>query len=353
MEYYGNTIVEWLIVFGLILASFVAGKVIYWIFGRWIKFLTRKTKTQLDDLIVDMVEEPIVAVVILFGIRFSLERLNLPDAVDLWSERGFHMVIALIISWLIARLYDALHEAYLIPMAARTETDLDDQILGVSKAGIRIIAWGLGIVVGLNNAGYNVGAILAGLGVGGFAFALAAQHALENLIGGVNIHLDQHIKLENRIQLRGNSGRMIDGIVTDIGFRTLKVKTRYEGRIVSIPNSVVSNQDIVNVDTEDGRQMFATYKLAPDTSYENIQLALDLLKGIAKSHENTQDLVVTGLAQITDISKDIILLYWIKPEASNLKTRTAINLEIVKQFKENGIRFTDRSRYEYQKEVYL
>lgn len=191
------------------------------------------------------------------------------------------------------------------------------------------------------------------LGIGGLAFALAAQHTVGNLIGGLNIFLDRHFKPGTRIQFRSESGEPIDGVVENIGFRTMKVKTRYEGRVVNVPNSTVANQAVVNVDSEAGRQMFAVYKLAPSTKHDKIEVALKLLKDIARSHENTTDVAVTGFVQVSEVSRDIMLLYWIKPDASNLKTRTAINLEIVKQFEEHGINFTDRVHYEYQKEVYL
>jgi len=349
--FYGNTILRWLIALSGIVGSFVLGRLIYWIFSRWIKIFTRRTRTELDDSIVDKLKEPFSFGLTLLGVLLSLNTLAMTDSAAELINRIFALVAVLLGAWAIVRLYDSFHTRYAMRFAAKTSTDLDNQLLPVVRTGVSFVIWSLAAVIGLNNAGYDVGAVLAGLGIGGLAFALAAQHTFGDFVGGLSIFLDRHINLGGRIQLHGASGDLIDGVVEDISLRRIKVRTRYEGRIVLVPNSMVANQDVVNVDSERSRQIFATYKLAPETSYEKIQLALKLLKDIAKGNENTDDLVVTGFIQVTEVSKDIMLLYWIKPEFSNIKTRTEINLEIVQRFEQNRIEFTDRIKYEYQKEV--
>jgi MscS family membrane protein len=67
--YYGNTVGEWLSALLLIVLSLLIGRITYWIFGRWIKHLARKSQTRLDDIIIDMIEEPLVVIITLFGIR--------------------------------------------------------------------------------------------------------------------------------------------------------------------------------------------------------------------------------------------------------------------------------------------
>ena len=106
---------------------------------------------------------------------------------------------------------------------------------------------------------------------------------------------------------------------------------------MTIPNMRVARADIVNVDSENGRQIFAVYRLTPDMNDEQVQLAMEILKSCAKAEEDTQEKVVTGFFAITEYSRDVMLLYWIKPDASNLKTRTRINLDIIRRFKENNL----------------
>ena len=346
--YYGNTLTQWLITLALIVLSFILGRVIVFFIIRSLSRITKHTSTAVDDILVDKLYQPATTILVILGIRYSLSVLTLPEGVTTFITNGFRFILTLIVTWAVIRAYDVIHDQYLIHIATRTETAIDDKLMPMIKSGLHFIIISLGLIVGLNNAGYNVEAILAGLGLGGLAFALAAQHTLGNLFGGLTILTDRHVKIGDRIQVEGG-GQSIDGQVTQIGFRTTRIKTRYEGRIVNIPNSIVSNSAVVNVDSEDGRQVFAIYKLSPCMNYEKVQCAITLLKEIVENHDNTKELVITGVPQLSEISRDVMLLYWVKPEASNLKTRTAINLEIMRCFEENGIKFTDKSHYEYQR----
>jgi MscS family membrane protein len=184
----------------------------------------------------------------------------------------------------------------------------------------------------MDTAGIPVLSLLTGLGIGGLAFALAAQETVGNFFGSIAIFVDKPFRIGDRIQVEG-----YDGVVTEIGLRTTKIRTRYQGRIVTIPNMKVARADIVNVDSEKGRQIFAVYRLTPEMNDEQVTLAMEILKGCAEADEDTQEKVVSGFFAITEYSRDVMLLYWIKPEASNLKVRTRINLDIIRKFKENNI----------------
>jgi MscS family membrane protein len=184
----------------------------------------------------------------------------------------------------------------------------------------------------MDNAGLDVFSILAGLGIGGLAFALAAQETVGNFFGSIAIFIDKPFKVGDRIQVRGH-----DGVVKAVGLRSTRIRTRYEGRIVTIPNSMVARADIVNVESENGRQVFSVYRLTPDMNEKQISSAMDLLKQIAQSDADTKEKVVSGFFAISEYSRDIMLLYWIKPGVSNLKTRTRINLDIIRKFKEKQI----------------
>ncbi|MFY0686905.1 MAG: mechanosensitive ion channel [Cyclobacteriaceae bacterium] len=348
--YYGNSIYNWLIAFGLILLAFVAGRILYWIFKNTFRKITKRTTSQLDDLLLDNIEEPVVFIAVLFGVRFGVEKLNIAEEYHQIEEYAFAFIITIAFTWMIIRVYNALHETYLVPLAERTHTDLDDHLLPVIKKVLNILVWTLGAIIALNNAGYDVTAVLAGLGIGGLAFALAIQHTFGNIVSGMLIYTDHHIKVGDRIQVKGRWGR-IDGVVQEIGMRTTRVKTRYEGRLVSIPNSMLTDQDLINVESEDGRQLFHVFKLAVDTIPEKVELMMEILKEAVKSTEGTKELVVVGLVKVSEISLDIMHLYWVENESSKVKTRNAINLKILRRMQEEDIKFTDRTMQHYNKDV--
>ncbi len=78
-SYYGNTVLDWAIAFGIIIAAFLVGKIVYWLSSTVFRQLTKRTKTNLDDIILDMVEEPLVFVLTVAGIWYGLRTLELPE----------------------------------------------------------------------------------------------------------------------------------------------------------------------------------------------------------------------------------------------------------------------------------
>lgn len=330
--FYGNTVLDWAQTALIIVGALVLGKVLYWLIGKTVKRMAAKTRTNFDDIIVDMVEEPFVFSVIIFGIWYGLKNLTLSQAAGVAVNGGIQALLILDAAWLITRMFEALAEEYLVPFAKKTESDLDDHIISIIRKGLKVSIWIIAIIMSLDNAGFDVYSILAGLGIGGLAFALAAKEAVGNFFGSIAIFLDKPFRVGDRIQVCGH-----DGVVIGVGIRSTRIRTRYEGRIVTIPNLMIASADIVNVETENGRQIFAVYRLTPDMNEKQVSSAMEILKQIAKSDEDTAEKVVSGFFAITEYSRDIMLLYWVKPEASNLKTRTRINLEIIKQFKKNNI----------------
>ena len=100
-----NPISRWLIAISLFILTFVVGKVVYWILSRWVKRLTQKTETKLDDIIIDMLEEPFAFAVVLVGARYSLSWLTLPDSIAAWPDDAFQFLLAITIAWFAVRLY--------------------------------------------------------------------------------------------------------------------------------------------------------------------------------------------------------------------------------------------------------
>ena len=278
-SYYGNTILQWAIAFSLILFSVVLGRLIYILIGRYIKRLTAKTETKLDDIIIDKVEEPMVGVLILIGVRYALNTLTLTTGVAEFVGNLFNFATTILIAWLILRLYDAIHEEYIVALVSKTDTDLDDQILPVVRSGIRIMVIALGIVVGLNNAGYDVQAVLAGLGIGGLAFALAAQDTVSNLFGGITIFIQRPFQIGDMIIV---SDQWL--IVDEIGLRTSTLTDYYYGHTVILPNSQFTSNKITNVTRFPGQIVYRKMLLSPFMPIEQFERARQLVTNVINEH---------------------------------------------------------------------
>lgn len=343
--YYHNTVLEWGKAAAIILGALLLAKALYWFFNITVKKLTSKTESRLDDILVDKVEEPVVFAVAIYGVWLGLNSLHFPDdqAVHNWIERGYYILIVFNITWLFARLVDAIIEEYLVPFVESSEGSLDDQLLPILRKGIRFTIWCVGIIVGLDNAGYDVTTILAGLGIGGLAFALAAQDTVKNFIGGVTIFIDKPFKLNQRVQVAG-----FDGTVREIGIRSTRIET-LDGRIVTIPNAEIANKGICNVTSEPNRKVVNTIGLTYDTTHEQMVVAMDVLKSMPTLVEGIEEKVIVNFAEFGSYSMNITFIFYIKSDTDIPTVQSAVNLKTLEKFNALGLDFAFPTQTIYTK----
>ena len=332
-QFYGNTVENWGISLLIILGVFILSKVLYWVTKNIIKRLTSKTKSNLDDILVDMLEEPLITGLVIFGFWLAFKRLDFGENVDAWIGKAFYFAVAIDVTWMISRLVNALLKEYLSPLSKKTKNKLDDQLVLVLQKSTRTVIWVLGIIVALNNAGFDVGALIAGMGIGGLALAMAAKDTVSNIFGGLTVFLDKPFKLNDRIKIDG-----FDGFIVDIGLRSTRLKT-LEGRIVTIPNSHFSESVVENVSLEPSRKVVLNLGLTYDTTPENMQLAMDILEDITKNNSNLESDHLISFTSFGDFALGILYIYYIKKESDIFKTQTDINLEILKRFNDNKLEF--------------
>ncbi|MFT4595707.1 MAG: MscS family membrane protein, partial [Psychroserpens sp.] len=91
-DFYWNTVGEWLLALVIILGSVILGRVVFWVLSNVVKKFTAKTKTSIDDIIVDMIEEPMSFAIAILGIWYGLDSLNLPDAGHIWINRIYYLL---------------------------------------------------------------------------------------------------------------------------------------------------------------------------------------------------------------------------------------------------------------------
>jgi MscS family membrane protein len=331
--YYGNTLLTWLTALGIIVLSVMLGKVVYWIFSKIVRAFTSRTKSKLDDIIVDMVEEPVVFIIVLVGIWFGLSVLTLPEAFGVIIGNAYQVIFALLIGWMLSRLFDAIYQEYLVPLTEKTENDLDDQLMPILRKGVKMIIWAMAIIIGLNNAGYNVGALIAGLGIGGLALAMAAKDTVANIFGGFTIFSDQPFRLGDRVVVSG-----YDGTVEEVGVRSTRIRT-LEGRQVTIPNAKFSDAPVENISREPSRKVVLNLGMTYDTTPAQMQQAMDLLKTIGDANDSTEEKTVIAFNGFGDFALNIMFIYYISPGADIAGTQTEMNMAILTQFNENGLEF--------------
>jgi MscS family membrane protein len=235
-------------------------------------------------------------------------------------------------AWLLCRLLDAVLDEYAVPYFENSETDLDDILVPIVRRGVKTIVWIVATIMAMDNAGYDITTVLAGLGVAGMAFALAAKDSLANMFGGFTIFTDKPFGLKDRIKVAG-----FDGTVNEIGLRSTRLQT-LDGRMVTIPNSEISDTPVENVSSEPSRKVVLNLGLTYDMDEANIKRAMEVLHEIADEHKaDLEENLSVGFNQFGDFALNVIFVYRITKGSDILGTQTAINLTILQRFAAEGL----------------
>ncbi len=330
--YLNNSLQTWLYALAIAAGAVILGKLLYWIIQKTLKVYTSKTDNDLDAIFIDMIEEPLSLAISLLGLWFAIDILAMSQGVTKLVDSVLYFLVIFNIAWFATRLFDALMEKYVVPKVAESETDLDDILLPIIRKLVKIAIWTLTIVIGIDNAGYNVTTMITGLGIGGLVFALAAKDAVSNLFGGFIIFSDKPFNMNDRIIINGH-----EGYVREIGLRSTKLET-LDGRIVTMPNSNVTDSPVLNVSKEKGRKIKFHLGLTYDTNVENIELAKEILSRIIEENEHTRDAVI-AFDSFGDFSLNILVIYWVRSGSPIAGTNDAINMQILKEFNANKLDF--------------
>lgn len=328
-----NTIEHWLIGLGWAIGGIIAAKVLYKVAGKMLRHLTSKTKTNLDDLIVDKVEEPLVMAIALLAIWKGYSVLTFGEGADELVRSAINVAYALNITWGIARLLDAIILNFFMPFTLKKESVMMDQFAPILRKGLRSGVWVMGIIMAMNNAGFDVGALLAGVGIGGLALAMAAKDFVSNIFGGVTVFIDKPFKVGDRIQIAG-----YDGMVEEVGIRSTRIRT-LAGRLVVVPNFKFSDSILENVTIEPARKNTVQLGLTYDTSPEQIQQAIEILRQIIAESSMLEPKSVVWFDSFGDFSLNVKLIYYVNKTGHWADTPGAVNLEILKRFNAAGLDF--------------
>jgi len=330
----GNTLEDWLISLAIFAGSIVVSRIFYFISTHGIKKLFEKAKGRLLYIMTDMLEEPIAMMLVIIGFFVAQRRLSFDAGFDASIDKVILFVSILLVTWALARLVNDLISQYLVPAVQKSNSKLDDQLLPIATKCSNFLIWTLGIIVALDNVGYNVATIIAGLGIGGLAFAFAAQETIANLFGGVTIFIDSPFHIGDRIKITG-----YEGWVREIGLRTAKLET-LDGRRLTMPNSVFSKNVIENVSSEPATRVLQTIGLACDQNVEIIERALAALKTLFAADADLDPKSTAYFKGFGESSYDVGLVIWIRKGADYLGTLSRVNLEIVRTFENAGIRIS-------------
>ena len=332
--FFGIELFKWVIVVGATIILLP----IFWLIGFALSWLVSKPESPLHRPIRRILTQPFT----LFGVMLItgklLNELGLGARARAVVETKTLMTIVVV--WLVFSLIDLARAKRREAFIAQGRSDA--HILGRPMANaLKLITLLTAILVWLSNTGIDITTLLAGLGVGGVALALALQKPIEDLLGAVSIYSQQPM-ITGDLCKYGN----VLGRIEEIGLRTTRIRT-LNNTLVSIPNCLIAHGAIENYSAREKMLYHPELPLRYDTSREQMQTIIDAIDQMARDHDGVMASSVR--IRFTEFSENSMIIkariYIDTSEFSTyLQVVTELNMGIMKIVQDNGAHFAQGAK---------
>jgi MscS family membrane protein len=330
----GNTTTHYIIAALFLVGSYLLRRIVTTILFGFFKRLATRTQSTLDDKLFPSLEAPVAAFIAIVGAVAALKVLKFSEQADAVFGYASTVAFSLVFFWFFLQAFntvlDHLHE-----VARSRQLGIAAFMPWIKKALITLFVV-FGVLLIAQGLGADVKAFLAGLGLGGLAFALAAQDTIANLFGSVVVAIDQPFKVGEAVQIGSNIG-----VVEDIGLRSTKIRT-LDKSLVIIPNKTVASEAITNLSRFTQRRVEQTLGLTYDTKPEQMEGILQDLRQLITADEGVEkESVVVCFNNYGASSLGILVVYLtLSPDFVNhLQIRERLNLAFMRAVAARGLSF--------------
>ncbi|WP_207514589.1 mechanosensitive ion channel family protein [Longitalea luteola] len=327
----GNSLLNWLIAFGIILGSWAVIRIGRSILLKRFKSFSAHTRTTIDDFIVQLAEGALIPALYLGALYAGLSYLALSPKVDRLLQIAVMVVVTFII---IKTITSALN--YLINNAlghSREDIEKRKQVRGIIII-VNVVLWILALVFLVNNLGYNITSVITGLGIGGVAIALASQNILGDLFNYFVIFFDKPFEIDDFIIVDDKMGS-----VEYIGVKSTRIRT-LSGEQLICSNTNLVNSRIHNYKRMEKRRVQFNFGVVYNTPPEKVEKIPGLVKDIILAQKDTT-FDRAHFSAFGQFSLTFEVVYFILSPDYNLymDRQQAIYMAILNTFKKEGIQF--------------
>lgn len=329
--YFGNTILKYIEAVGIFVLVIIVVKIFRIIVLSRLKKWAAKTKTTFDDFIVVGIKKSVVPILYYSAIYFAARSLNLSGS----AESILDVLSIVVVTYFIIRLITTTLDFSIKSYTARQDAaDHKAKQLKSISAVARIVIWGVGLVFLLDNLGFNISAVVAGLGIGGIAVALAAQSILGDLFSYFIIFFDRPFELGDYIKVGDKNGT-----VEHIGIKTTRIRA-LNGEQLVFSNTDLTSSRLHNFKKLQKRRIVFLLGVIYETPAEKLKIIPDLVKNIIAEEEKS-DFDRGHFKSFGDFSLNFEFVYYVLSSdyATYMDTQHNINMKIFTKFNEEGIEF--------------
>jgi MscS family membrane protein len=330
--------------FSILVFLFVIGKII----GFFIKKISKKKliadKPQYAAFL-NAIAKSMTFVLISTGFMIGISIIEFPEKTDTILSTVAQVLLTLSIGYFVFYLVDV-PSIWFESLLSKSDKGVNKMFLPVIKKSLGVLVIILVIMQMIQILSNKpIASIVAGLGIGGLAVALAAQDTFKHFFGSFVLAGDKPFEIGDRVVIDGH-----DGPVESIGLRSTRIRT-LDGHLITIPNGELANKTIQNIGKRPYIRRLANITITYDTPGEKIYRAVVILKEILENHEG-MDPELPPRVYFNDLNSDslnILMIYWYHPPDywRYMEFTEKVNHEIMRRFNEEGIDFAFPSQTVY------
>lgn len=297
---------------------------------------------QYREVFIGLLRKPIEQFILILVIYFSFEHLKFPESWHLVPVTEFGIRKICLITWQImffttfTRIILRGTDFFTFVLVHRENSSISLELGNFLKDLIKVIIVILMIFAGLRIIfDVNLTAMVASLGIGGLAVALAAQDTLGNLLGSFVIFIDKPFKVGDFVKTTD-----IEGTVEHVGFRTTRVRTA-DKSLLTIPNKKLIDVPLNNITLSETRRVRFELGLTYSCTSEQIRAVIDDIKNILKQSEMVGETTIVRFVDFGPSSLNILVVFFVESNEYDvmIETKEKINFEIMKIVEKHGCEF--------------
>lgn len=294
----------WAIGAAVLLGGLIAGRLLVAVLRPILTHATRRTEAAWDDQLVDRMASPVSVIIAVQAFRVAVPWLELQPRAEHVVDISVTIATTAAILWIAFRGIDLAH-GILAQRSWAIDRPSSKSLLAIGARFAKVTVVLLGAIVLLAQLGVSVASLVAGLGIGGLALALAAQKTVENLFGTLSIGVDQPMREGDFVKIGDTVGT-----VEEIGLRSTRVRTLAR-TLVTLPNGDLANQRIESYTARDRIHLYCVIGLVYQTTAAQMRGVLEDLERILRAHPQIWDeAIVVRFIQFNASSLDIEIRAW-------------------------------------------
>ena len=270
-----NTVYDYVLAISIFVGLVIILKIFQVIILAHLKKIAMKTKTDFDDTLIDIFKSIKPPFYFFVAVYFAVKTLLLPDI----ANKVLFVLFIVALVYEIIRAFEKLIAYFIGKSLAKGNEDHkkhNQSIIKTLQLIVRIILWVFGLILILSNLGVDVTSLIAGLGIGGIAIALALQGVLSDLFSSFSIYMDKPFKVGDFIMI-GTDG----GVVEKIGLKTTRIQT-LQGEELVIGNQELTTARVQNFGIMEKRRVVFSLGVTYDTAQDKLEKIPDTIKNIIK-----------------------------------------------------------------------